>query len=70
MEVFSYRKGRVSLWGGYLAREGPVLCSLAVTHMPSSVLHGTHSKGMEDRKQFSSDLELKWHQVDSLLANF
>lgn len=47
-----------------LASEGPVLYSLAVTHVPSSLLRGKHTKGMEDRKQVSSDLGLKWQQVE------
>lgn len=41
-----------------------MLCSLAVTHVPSSHFHEKHSKGREDRKISSSKLELKYHQVE------
>ena len=54
----------VSLWCGYLTSEGLVLCNLTVTHMPSSPFHGKRTKGMEDRKWSSSNLELKCHQVE------
>lgn len=54
----------VRLWCGYLTSEGRVLCSLAVTHMPSSPFQWKHPKATADRKWSSSNLELKCHQAD------